>query len=148
MGVTILIPVSSEPNVREAVPFFGVASMDASLRFYVDGLGFAMTHHWIDEGKLRWCSLRVGNAAIMLQEFKREGHDSWVPGGKVGEGVSICFMCNDALAIYHAALAKGLSPKRPFVGNAMWVVSFTDPDGYRLDFESFTDEPEETRYEA
>jgi hypothetical protein len=36
--------------------------------------------------------------------------------------------------------------KEPFVGNHMWVVSFTDPDGYRLDFESQTDVPEETKY--
>ena len=28
------------PNVRQAVPFFGVTDIDASLRFYVDGLGF------------------------------------------------------------------------------------------------------------
>jgi len=44
-----------EPNVRQAVPFFGVRSMEASLRFYVDGLGFRMTNKWIDEGRLRWC---------------------------------------------------------------------------------------------
>jgi hypothetical protein len=28
----------------------------------------------------------------------------------------------------------------------MWVVSFSDPDGYRIDFESYTDVPEETEY--
>jgi len=28
----------------------------------------------------------------------------------------------------------------------MWVVVFTDPDGYKLDFESPTDAPEETTY--
>jgi hypothetical protein len=28
----------------------------------------------------------------------------------------------------------------------MWVTSLTDPDGYRLDFESRTDVPEETVY--
>lgn len=50
-------------NVRQAVPFFLVTSMDASLRYYVDN---------------------------------------------------------------------------------MWVTSLTDPDGYRLDFESMTDAPEES----
>ncbi len=29
-------------NVKQAVPFFGVANMESSLRFYVDGLGFTM----------------------------------------------------------------------------------------------------------
>jgi len=33
-----------------------------------------------------------------------------------------------------------------FVANGMWVTSITDSDGYRLDFESTTDVPEETEY--
>jgi hypothetical protein len=66
------------------------------------------------------------------------------PAGLLGQGVSICFMCADAIAIYHDAIANGLAPARPYVGNGLWVTSFTDPDGYRLDFESPTDVPEET----
>lgn len=127
----------TETNVKQAVPFFGVSSMEASLRFYVDGLGFRMTNQWMDEGKLRWCRLEIGAAALMLQEFRKEGHDSWRPSGKLGEGVNICFMCEDALAIYHEAKSRGIAARRnPFVGNRLWVVSFTDPDGYRVDFES------------
>lgn len=137
-----------EPNVKQAVPFFAVLNMEASLRFYMDGLGFEMSNKWIDEGKLRWCWLERGGAALMLQEFKKEGHDTWVPEGKVGVGVSICFICADALAIYHQALARGLQASLPFVGNGMWVTSLSDPDGYRLDFESYTDVPEGTKYEA
>jgi len=138
--------MSSEPNVQQSVPFFGVSDMEASLRFYVDGLGFEMTQRWIDEGKLRWCWLQHGGAALMLQEFRTEGHDSWVPECKVGEGVSINFICQDALAIYHEVTARGIETDRPFVGNHMWVVGMTDPDGYRLFFESDTDVPEETMY--
>ena len=134
-------------NVKQAVPFFGVSSMEASLRFYVDGLGFRMTKKWIDEGKLRWCWLEMGNAALMLQEFRKEGHDSWKPTCKVGEGVSVCFMCEDALALFHEATARGIRVRQtPFVGNGLWVVSFSDPDGYRIDFESPTNVPEETEY--
>jgi lactoylglutathione lyase len=137
----------TQTNVKQAVPFFGVSSMEASLRFYVDGLGFRMTNQWMDEGKLRWCWLEIGGAALMLQEFRKEGHDSWRPSGKLGEGVNICFMCEDALAIYHEAKSRGIAARRnPFVGNRLWVVSFSDPDGYRVDFESPTDIPEETEY--
>ncbi len=137
----------NQTNVKQAVPFFGVSSMEASLRFYVDGLGFVMTKKCIDEGKLRWCCVEIGDAALMLQEFRKEGHDSWNPSSKVGEGVTVCFMCEDALAIYHEAAERGIKAKRnPFVGNALWVVSFSDPDGYRIDFESPTDVPEETEY--
>ena len=134
---------TTKVNVKQVVPFFRVASMEASLRYYIDGLGFEMTNKWIDDGKLRWCWLQLGGAALMLQEFQ-----SKPPSGKVGEGVSICFQCEDALAIYREVTARGITAGRPFVGNAMWVTTLTDPDGYKLEFESPTDVPEETVYEA
>src|SRR5947209_5965713 len=135
-----------EKNVKQAVPFFGVSDMQASLKFYLDGLGFTMKHHWIDDGKLRWCWLELGDAAVMLQEFRKEGHDSWVPDSKVGVGVSICFMCADAIAIYREVTARGIEARRPFVGNHLWVTEVVDPDGYKLFFESPTDAPEESEW--
>jgi hypothetical protein len=92
---------AAETNVKQAVPFLGVTSMEASLRFYLEGLGFTMTHRWIDEGRLRWCWLQLGGAALMLQEFKKEGHDAWVPEGKLGVGVTVCFMRSDARSLTH-----------------------------------------------
>lgn len=136
----------AEANVEQAVPFLRVSDMDASLRFYVDGLGFEVRDRWVVEGRIRWCWLRNGGAALMLQEFGREGHDSWVPEGKVGIGVSICFLCKDALALYRDVVARGVVASQPFVGNRMWVTSMSDPDGYRIEFESPTDAPEETVY--
>ena len=133
-------------NVKQVVPFLRVSNIEASLRYYVDGLGFKMANQWIDEGKLRWCWLQLEGAALMLQEFRKEGHNSWVPQGKVGEGVSICFQCEDALAIYREVSARGIKASRPFVGNRMWVTSLSDPDGYRIEFESPTDVPEDTQY--
>ncbi|MBM4456210.1 MAG: VOC family protein [Chloroflexi bacterium] len=137
----------ADANIRQAVPFFAVANIEASVRYYVEGLGFEMTNRWAPEGRLRWCWLQRGGAALMLQEFASEGHDSWTPTGKAGVGVTICFICDDALAIYREARARGIQAARPFVGNGMWVVSLADPDGYRLDFESDTDAPEETEYQ-
>jgi len=141
-------PTPTVTNVKQAVPFFMVTDIDASLRFYVDGLGAVMKHRWIPQGRIEWCWLQLGEAALMLQEYrKREGH-AGRPEGPLGQGVSICFMCADAIAIYHEVILRGLSAKRPFVGNGLWVTSLTDPDGYRLDFESPTDVPEETVYEG
>ena len=136
----------SAAKVREAVPFFAVSSMEESLRYYVDGLGFEMTDKWVDEGELRWCRLRHGGASLMLQEFRREGRDAWVPEGKVGEGVSIYFICEDAVEIYRQIRSRGIEATRPQVGNGMWVTSLADPDGYRIYFESDTDAPEESEY--
>jgi len=62
-----------DANVQQAVPFFMVSSMETSLRFYVDGLGFEMKKKWTPDGdgKVRWCWLELGDAALMLQEFKK-----------------------------------------------------------------------------
>jgi len=137
-------------NVKQAVPFFGVTNMQASLRFYVEGLGFKMKNSWIpgpedghsaSDGGIRWCWLELGNAALMLQEFLPEHR----PQGMLGSGASVCFMCEDALALYREFKSRGISTrKRPFVGNRLWVVPVTDPDGYHLEFESPTDAPEES----
>jgi len=138
-------------NVKQAVPFFGVTSMQSSLRFYVDGLGFKMRNSWIPDraedqpdGRIRWCWLELGDAAIMLQEFRPEGR----PKETLGTGVNVCFQCEDALALYREFKSRGIQMrKRPFVGNRMWVVPVTDPDGYRIEFESPTDAPEESELE-
>ena len=133
-------------NVKQAVPFFNVTDIEASLRFYVDGLGFVLTNQWVPEGRVRWCWLQLGDAAVMLQEYWRDGQPAGAPEGRLGLGVSICFTCADALAIYHALISRAIAATRPFVGNGLWVTSVTDPDGYRLDFESPTEVPEETIY--
>ena len=136
---------ATDANVQQVVPLLAVADMAASLRFYVDGLGFEITNRWIDEGELRWCWLQLGGAALMLQQFRTEGHDAWVPEGTLGMGVSLNFVCGDALAIHREVTARGIAAvKQPFVGNQMWVASFADPDGYRIFFESPTDVPEDT----
>jgi len=138
-------------NVKQAVPFFGVTNMESSLRFYVDGLGFRMKNHWIPDraedhpdGRIRWCWLELGEAAIMLQEFLPEHR----PQEALGTGVNVCFQCEDTLALYREFKSRGIQTlKRPFVGNRLWVVPVIDPDGYRMEFSSPTDAPEESEFE-
>ena len=138
--------IKSAANLKQAVPFFAVANIQQSLRYYVDGLGFEIANKWIDDGRLRWCWLQREGAALMLQEFRTEGHDSWTANGKKGEGVSIYFICEDALAFYREIKSRGLEASKPFVGNAMWVTTLHDPDGYTIHFESPTDAPEEAEF--
>ena len=139
-------------NVKKAVPFLGVTDMEASLHFYVDGLGFTIKRHWIPEGdehypsdgKIRWCWLELGDAAIMLQEFPPPP----VSKEPLGIGTSIVFMCEDSLALYREFKSRGVQPpNRPSVGNGLWVVPVTDPDGYRMEFSSPTDAPEDSELE-
>lgn len=138
-------------NVKQAVPFFGVTNMESSLRFYVDGLGFKMKNYWIPDGtedhpngRIRWCWLQLGDAAIMLQEFRPQNR----PKETLGTGASVSFMCEDALALYREFKSRGVQTrKRPYVGNRLWVVPVSDPDGYRMEFASPTDAPEESELE-
>jgi lactoylglutathione lyase len=133
-------------NLRQAVPFLGITDIDASLRFYIGGLGFTTKYKWEPEGRIRWCWLERDGVVLMLQEFWKDGKPGGAPPGALGNGMSVCIMCEDAIAIYHESRARGLSPQRPYVGNNLWVTSMLDPDGYRVDFESPTDEPEGTVY--
>jgi lactoylglutathione lyase len=132
-------------NIKQAVPFFMVKDMEASLNFYIKRLGFTIARDWTPRGRIEWCWLKRDAIAIMLQESRSVDHSAFI-GKAPGKGVSICFQCADALALYHEFTAKGVEIREPFVGNNLWVVAFDDPDGCRLDFESPTDVPEETRY--
>jgi len=125
-------------NVKEVVPFLSVSSMEQSIRFYIDGLGFAFRHKWEPDGKLRWCWLTLGGASLMLQEFANAPPP--VPGG-----INLTFTCEDAIALFHEYRARGLNPSEPEVGNGLWVTQVTDPDGYKLFFESPTDVAEGTK---
>jgi uncharacterized glyoxalase superfamily protein PhnB len=127
-------------EVSEVVPFLHVTDMAGSLRFYVDGLDFKIVRHWLVDGRVRWCRLELGRAAIMLQEFSPERRLA----GTVGLGVSLNFQCDDAVAFYDNVRSRGLNAEEPFVGNGLWVMSLTDPDGFQLYFSSATDVAEET----
>lgn len=119
-------------NLQLAVPFFMVTNMEASLEFYTKGLGFTITHKWIPLEKIEWCWLQRENVAFMLQQPRNNSY--FEDKGKPGSCMSICVIC--------------IEIPEPFVGNNMWVVSVTDPDGYQLNFESQTEVPEETKYSA
>ncbi len=130
-------------HVKQVVPFFYVSNIEASVRYY-ESLGFEMINTWVVEGALRWCWLKIGEAALMLQEFAPGAEKAASAERKLGDGVSLNFICDDALAFYREVNGKGVVAKRPFVGNGMWVVTLADPDGYQIHFESVTDAPEES----
>jgi hypothetical protein len=136
--------------------------MEASLNFYIDGLGFKMKYRWIPDragdnpdGRIRWCWLELDEVALMLQEFRKPGEENVYLEGRItsvpenlGLGVSINFQCQDYLALYREFKSRGIQiAQKPFVGNGLWCVNVVDPDGYKLWFNSPTDAPEESKLE-
>jgi len=132
-------------NINQIAPFFLVSEMERSVKFYTEGLDFVIKYKWIVDGKLEWCWMERDGASMMLQEFKPHNNRTWASLGTVGSGVSLCFICKDAIAIYRELQSRGIEVTEPQVGNSMWEVCLTDPDGYKLTFESPTDVPEETK---
>jgi uncharacterized glyoxalase superfamily protein PhnB len=118
-----------------------VTDMPRSLRFYTEGLGFTLKNKWVVDEEIRWCWLELGGAALMLQDYL----PNRIPQDKRGVGVSLCFQCQDAIALYHQLQSRGLTPQEPFVGNALWDTLIIDPDGYHLHFASPTTVPEGTK---
>src|SRR6476620_8379600 len=98
----------SQVGVQQLVPLLMVKRMEASLRFYVDALGFSMTNKWMPDGQIRWCWLEPGTAALMLQEFAATDPRRSGVEGKLGAGVDLTFTCRDALAFYHVVKERGL----------------------------------------
>lgn len=134
-----------DDNVKQLVPLLMVASMERSLKYYVDGLGFTRKNQWVVNEKIRWCWLALGGTAVMLQEISSEGRHPRSPQGPVGEGVSLWFQCEDAIAIYRQLKSRGIGASEPQIGNGLWDARLIDPDGYELHFESPTDVPDETK---
>ena len=127
-------------SINQIVPLLNIEDMTTSANFYVDGLGFEITREWRPDGDLQWCHLQRDGIGIMIQRHPKQRHDA-----VKGDGVALCVFCDDALALYREFTSRGISVDEPFVGNGLWVAGVSDPDGYRLEFESPTDVPEETK---
>ena len=72
----------------------------------VNTLGFELSNKWIQDDKLRWCWLQIDDAAIMLQEFLKEGQHANLTEHALGEGVAIYFICEDALGCLSCSAVK------------------------------------------
>jgi lactoylglutathione lyase len=132
------------PNITSSVALLMVTSMEKSLAFYVEGLGFTIKNRWIPDGQLRWVWMELGTAPLMLQEATRNTPAKLAAAGKLGNGSALYFQCRDAISVYRQAKERGIAGREPQVGNFNWEVFFHDPDGYSINFCSPTDLAEET----
>jgi catechol 2,3-dioxygenase-like lactoylglutathione lyase family enzyme len=107
--------------VESVIPILRVVSLDVSVAYYVERLGFRVD--WRDVGMV---SVSRDGKAIMLCEGA-QGH----PGTWVWIGV------DDAAALHGELVARGAIIRRP-PANFAWAleVHVTDPDGHVLRFGS------------
>ncbi len=98
------------PNVQQAIPFFWVKNMEASLRFYVDGLAFQRTKKWVVDGKIQWCWLELGRTAIMLQEYRPDPHSPPQSWAKASPSASNAAMPSPSTTKHSLAVSSPSAP--------------------------------------
>lgn len=122
-------------RVEDLTPLLFVSDIEASTAFYRDKLGFQIAETWKPNGKLAWCRLERGGAAVMLQQAGEEDG----PAENRGCGVVFYFLCVDAEALYGELSDAGLQLQAPQVAfYGMNQLYLTDPDGYQLCFQNPT----------
>lgn len=131
------MPMARRTNIiRELVPLFFVKSIESSVQFYRDRLGFEVALTWEPEGKLGWCRLERDRSAVMLEQSCEEDGPAVGPS----RGIGFYFICDDADEMHSELTERGLHIAPPHVAfYGMKQVFVTDPDGYRLCFESQAD---------
>ena len=132
-------------DVRGVCPYFEVYDMPASLRFYVDQLGFSMIGHSPHLGgdpyRYHWVWLRLGTAEVMLNtcyEFEderptREEHLRL----RQHRDACLFFGCPDVDAAYAELRSRGVAIDQPpkTAPYGMKQMYFRDPDGFGLCFQ-------------
>jgi catechol 2,3-dioxygenase-like lactoylglutathione lyase family enzyme len=125
-------------------PLLQVFDMNASERFYVDGLGFAVVARSplveTPEGRFsHWMWLRSGDADLMLNTAFDSGERPPAPDAAracAHADVTIYFGCEDVDACFAHLRARGLACEAPRIAPyGMKQLHLRDPDGYGLCFQ-------------
>lgn len=119
-------------GTREVWPLLVVSDLEASLRHYVERLGFETVGQAVDEDGAYWCRLRRGGASLMLQR----GAGAVRPPGS---NVQLYFICDDVDALATEVRSRGVDLGAPVdAPYGMRQLRLPDPDGYEIWFETRT----------
>lgn len=116
-------------RLRSLMPSLTVDDVEASLRFYQDGLGFTVEERWEEDGKLQGVMLLAGSCRIGLsQDDGAKGSDR-----QKGVGFRLWAETGQDLESIAARLREhGYEADGPKEQWGSTVLSATDPDGYKL----------------
>ncbi len=116
------------------VPLLWVEDMAISMAFY-GRLGFETVDTWEPDDRPMWCSLKFGDAELMLQQSEGE-IDSKERKSRVRE-IELYFICNDVERLYQSYASDGLNVSKPRTAfYPMKQIFLRDPDGRTLCFET------------
>lgn len=132
-------------DIRGVCPYFEVYDMPASLRFYIDQLGFTLVGHSPHLGgdpyRYHWVWLRLGTADVMLntcyelddERPTREEHLHL----RQHRDACLFFGCPDVDGAYAELTARGVGIDQPpkIAPYGMKQMYFRDPDGFGLCFQ-------------
>jgi len=124
-------------EVRELWPLLFVRDLAASVRHYVEGLGFQVAGSAHDEGGVFWCRLRRDGVSFMLQQAPAHMDLPRPPT----RAVAFYFICDDVERLQTEFTSRGVGVRPPEVAYyGMRQLFVADPDGYEICFETPTDE--------
>ena len=126
-------------EVRGMSPLLEVFDMAASLAFYRDKLGFAVTGDSGQGDESGWVMLELGNATIMLNTAYDGGERPEAPDPArmaAHRDTCIYFACPDVDAAHEHLKANGIESEPPTVAPyGMKQLYITDPDNYNICFQ-------------
>jgi catechol 2,3-dioxygenase-like lactoylglutathione lyase family enzyme len=116
-------------RLRSLSPSLTVDDLEASVRFYTDGLGFTVHERWEEDGKLLGVMLVAGDCYIGLSQ------DDFSKGRDRAKGIGFRIWADTAQdldAIAARLDEHGIEHDGPKEQWEMTVLSVTEPDGYHL----------------
>src|SRR5690349_18555422 len=118
-------------QVRSLVPTLTVNDLNRSLRFYRDGLGFAVSEEHKDDGVVKGVMIQAGNVTLGLSQ------DDFAKGRDRVKGIGLRFYIETDQDIHELAgqaKATGISLNEGPAPLPWGPVGFTvtDPDGFKL----------------
>lgn len=125
-------------RLRSLTPSFTVDDLERSVRFYAEGLGFAVDERWEQDGRLLGVILLAGTCRIGLSQ------DDWTKGRDRQKGLGFRLWAETAQDLDDLAgrmRERGIDPDGPKTEE--WgdrTLSVVDPDGYTLTFTALQDQ--------
>ncbi|MCD6520078.1 MAG: VOC family protein [Anaerolineae bacterium] len=117
----------------EVVPLLQVSSMEDTLLYYREVLGFALDFAWPEEGEPKWAMVSREGAHFMFTIDLGTSSGQFI--AEKGNGEVFYLLCADLQALYSELVERGaIIVQEPVTFGGRRQFSVGDPNGYVLAF--------------